>query len=431
MPSALRGQSHESEKIVRGRGPRAQPASPARPVSLIQDNDAVFVVEKAPRLLLETAGVAVSLVHYEAGRDNGDAAGAATDGAVVPLLRERLPLDPEPDLIAGRPHRARNAEPVLHLDLPLEGQGRGSEDKHRSLVKHSADKGACRHGEGLPDADLVCQQQTGFPVRLRMLHEQRHKRALPGLKLLPSSVDRGLRHDRRGKSLGIASSRLHRDLPAVGHSVHLGAYRLRERDSLPPDGSELILDPVRALLVVVHPDEFVIFAERAFGLVDRADEAAPRPVRIVDGAGLAVQKEAFPRDHPNLDVPRPKQFVEASVPLLVEHGLRLHVHLVPALLERRLAARRDLKIQKVELRVAYDPYLRYPSDLLSDKLEYRAAEVSRDAEVLHRALQRVRQECPVQPFCSRGETSYAHLYSLWCSRASAMMRAAEASLSGR
>ena len=187
-----------------------EPAAPARLVRLVQDHGPVLALEQMLALL--------GVVEDQAGRDDGDLERATGDVFRASRLDD-VAVRVEPDLLRRRPHRARNAELVRQLHLPLQRQGGRAEDQHRAVVQQRRDHGARRERQRLADADFVGEQQPRLAVRLAVLQEHRHEGALPGLKLLATAVDRAF-GQRGGREL-LGRRLVEANLDAIGDALDL------------------------------------------------------------------------------------------------------------------------------------------------------------------------------------------------------------------
>ena len=181
---------HEVEQVVRLLLLLAQPAAPARLVRLVEDDGAVLAFKQVLAL--------VGVVEDQAGGDDGDAKWAAGD-VLRPAGLDDVALGIDPHLLRRRPDRARDAELVRQLHLPLQREGRRAEDEHRAVVQQGRKHGAGRQRQRLADTDFVGQQQARLAVGLPVLQEHRHERALPRLELFAAAVDRAFGQGRAGQ----------------------------------------------------------------------------------------------------------------------------------------------------------------------------------------------------------------------------------------
>ena len=148
---------------------------------LVEDHRAVLAFEQVLAF--------VRVVEDQAGGDDGDAERAARDVLRTARLDD-VALGIDPHLLRRRPDRARDAEFVRQLHLPLQCQGRGAEDKHRAVVQQDRDHRTRRKRQRLADTDLIGEQQTRLSVGLPVLEKHRNEGALPRLELFSAAVDR-------------------------------------------------------------------------------------------------------------------------------------------------------------------------------------------------------------------------------------------------
>ena len=144
-----------------------------------------------PYFPLEQVFAFLRVVEDEAGGHDGDlrrTAGDVLGAAHADLVAAGV----EPELLAGRPDRARNSELVSQFHLPLQGERRGTENQHGTILEQTRDQGTCYERERLANAHLVSQEQSCLAVGFPVIEESRDERALPGLEPLAATVDRGL-----------------------------------------------------------------------------------------------------------------------------------------------------------------------------------------------------------------------------------------------
>ena len=387
VPGAGADTQHEVEQVVGLVPLLAQPAASACLVRFIQDHCAELARQQVPALF--------GVMEDQSGGHNGNLRRAPRH-VFGPARPDFVSVLVQPHLLGGRPHRARYAEFVDQFHLPLHRQRRRAQDQHRPIVQQCRHHGTGGQRQCLADTHLVGQQQPGATVSLTVLQKHRHERALPGLQLFATPVDRAF-GQRRGRHVfrpGIGKTNLH----AVRDAFDLFDDGVGQRVGVGPQRRKLFFDPGHALGRVVFPQDLVVLGERAAGLVDRAQEAGLRAIGAFYHAGLAMHKNTVLRHHPNLDPATGEQCIQLAVAVAVQQRFHLRRRLVPALLQGSLTGvPGDQYVSRIELAVADYLHCGNRRDLFTHQLKDRTSKVTRYTPIRLGARQLLAEKRLVQP----------------------------------
>jgi len=116
-------------------------------VPLVQNNGAKHHAQEFSAL--------VRFMEDEPLRDDSDGARAPADTRCPLVVLDDVSVLVLPAFAVREPHRAGNPKPVIEFRLPLEREGRRTQNEHLAVAKKGGHQGGARHRKRFADAHLV------------------------------------------------------------------------------------------------------------------------------------------------------------------------------------------------------------------------------------------------------------------------------------